>query len=31
MDLDGHRDDVVWRPAAFHRCLAALPVIFPTS
>ncbi|WP_055495885.1 hypothetical protein [Streptomyces sp. TP-A0356] len=31
MDLDGHRDDVVWHPAPFHRCLVALPVTFPTS
>ncbi|WP_333778764.1 hypothetical protein [Streptomyces sp. IBSBF 3136] len=31
MDLDGHRDDVVWRPAPFHRCLVALPVTFPTT
>lgn len=31
MDLDGHRDDVVWRFPPFHRCLVALPVTFPTS
>ncbi|MGV9567693.1 hypothetical protein [Streptomyces sp. NPDC003480] len=31
MDLDGHGEDVLWRPAPFHRCLVALPVIFPTS
>lgn len=31
MDLDGHRDDVVRRPAPFHRRLVALPVPFPTS
>ena len=31
MDLYGHRDDVVWRPAPFHRCVVALPVTFLTS
>lgn len=31
MDLDGHRDDLVWRPGPFHRSLAALPVTFPLS
>ncbi|WP_055595748.1 cytochrome P450 [Streptomyces hirsutus] len=31
MDLDGHRDDLIWRPGPFHRSLAALPVTFPTS
>ncbi|MEU6812894.1 hypothetical protein ABZ920_28720 [Streptomyces sp. NPDC046831] len=30
-DLDGHRDDVAWRPAPIHRCLVALPVDLPTS
>ncbi|MGV9905222.1 hypothetical protein ACWDU8_22500 [Streptomyces sp. NPDC003388] len=30
-DLDGRRDDVVWRLPPFHRCLVALPVTFPTS
>ncbi|WP_406723951.1 cytochrome P450 [Streptomyces sp. GD-15H] len=31
MDLDGDRDDLIWRPGPFHRSLAALPVTFPTS
>lgn len=31
MDLDGHRDDLVWRPGPFHRSLVALPVTFPAS
>ncbi|ELS55777.1 cytochrome P450 [Streptomyces viridochromogenes] len=31
MDLDGHRDDLVWRPGPFHRSLVALPVTFPSS
>ncbi|MFJ1652596.1 cytochrome P450 [Streptomyces sp. NPDC088337] len=30
MDLDGHRDDLVWRPGPFHRSLTALPVTFPS-
>ncbi|GGU55963.1 cytochrome P450 [Streptomyces albospinus] len=31
MDLDGRREDLVWRPGPFHRSLAALPVTFPLS
>ncbi|MGW5096282.1 cytochrome P450 [Streptomyces nodosus] len=31
MDLDGHRDDLVWRPGPFHRSLTALPIVFPAS
>ncbi|MEU8482273.1 cytochrome P450 [Streptomyces sp. NPDC048641] len=31
MDLDGHRDGLVWRPGPFHRSLVALPVTFPLS
>ncbi|MFF4863515.1 cytochrome P450 [Streptomyces sp. NPDC001231] len=30
MDLDGHRDDLAWRPGPFHRSLVALPVTFPS-
>jgi cytochrome P450 len=31
MDLDARREDLTWRPGAFHRSLVALPVTFPTS